>query len=180
MVGQDDLSTDVLDLAHPLVRRLVDLVRDEGLGAMDEAQVGRVCGYASPHTSEVTVLIHVLARYVTESDPPVMLEELIPVGIRIFSDPLVLLDPDVAEQLAGPDRGLGSLDHSDIVEYATEALRLADLDILIGSALRRRADELVARGQLIEEAASSWAAGMGDLSLASKDILTLAVVEPVG
>ena len=178
MVGQDDLSTDMLDLAHPLVRLLVDLVRDEGLGTMDDTQVGRVCGYPSPHATEVTVLIHVLARFVTESDPPVMLEELIPVGIRIFSDPPHLIDAAEAEQIAGPHRKKGHLDHRDVVEYARDALNLPDLDALIGRALQRRADDLMARGQLIEEAASSWAQGMGELTLTSKDILTVAVVEP--
>ena len=178
MVGQDDLATEVLDLAHPLVRRLVDLVRDEGLGTMDDTQVGRVCGYASPHAGEVTVLVHVLARYVTQSEPPVMMEELVPVAIRLFADPPALLDPEAAQRLAGPDRALGSLDPSDVVDYAREALGLAEFDTLIAGALDRRAGDLVARGQLIEEAASSWAAGMGELSLASRDVLTVAVVEP--
>ena len=178
MVGQDDVATEVLDLAHPLVRRLVDLVRDEGLGRIEDSQVGRVCGYASPHADEVTILVHVLARYVTESEPPVMMEELVPVGIRLFADPPSVLDPDAANRLAGPDHGLGSLAHSDIVEYASEALGLSQFELLIASTLERRASDLVARGQLIEEAASSWAAGMGDLSLASRDILTVAVVEP--
>ena len=178
MVGQDDLATEVLDLAHPLVRRLVDLVRDEGMGTMDDTQVGRVCGYASPHASEVTVLVHVLARYVTKSEPPVMMEELVPVAIRLFADPPALLDPEAAQRLAGPDRALGSLDPSDVVDYAREALGLAEFDTLIAGALDRRAGDLVARGQLIEEAASSWAAGMGELSLASRDVLTVAVVEP--
>ena len=178
MVGQDDLATDVLDLAHPLVRRLVDLVRDQGLDTMDDTQVGRVCGYASPHAQEVTVLVHVLARYVTRSEPPVMMEELVPVAIRIFADPPALLDPETAEQLAGPDRALGSLDPSDVIDYAAQALALPEFASLIADALDRRAGDLTARGQLIEEAASSWAAGLGELSLASRDILTAAVVEP--
>ena len=178
MVGQDDLATEVLDLAHPLVRRLVDLVRDQGLGTMDDTQVGRVCGYASPHAQEVTVLVHVLARYVTRSEPPVMMEELVPVAIRVFADPPALLDPQEAEQLAGPDRTLGSLDPSDVIDYAAQALDLPEFDSLITDALDRRAGDLVARGQLIEEAAGSWAAGLGDLSLASRDILTASVVEP--
>lgn len=178
MVGQDDLSVDVLDLAHPLVRRLVDLVRDEGLGAMDEEQTGRICGYASPHATEITVLIHVLARFVTESEPPVMLEELVPIGVRPFAEPPSACSPEVAERIAGPDRGVSSLDHADIVEYATETLELDSLPALVEAALRQRADELIARGELIEEAASSWAAGMGGLTLASQDLLTVAVVEP--
>ena len=178
MVGQDDLAIEVLDLAHPLVRRLVDLVRDQGLGTMDDTQVGRVCGYASPHAEEVTALVHVLARYVTRSEPPVMMEELVPAAIRLFSDPPTLLSPTAAERLAGPDRTLGSLDPSDVIDYAAQVLGLPEFERLIADALDRRVGDLVARGQLIEEAASSWAVGMGELSLASRDILTVAVVEP--
>jgi hypothetical protein len=178
MVGQDDLAVDVLDLSHPLVRRLVDLVRDDGLGALGETEIGRVAGYASPHAAEVTVVIHVLARYVTRSEPPVMLEELVPIGIRPFDDPPSVVPADDAERLSGPDRAVSHLDHTDVVEYARDVLALADFDQLIAEGLQWRKDELTSRGELIEEAASAWATGMGELELASRDVLTVTVVEP--
>ena len=57
-----------------------------------------------------------------------------PVAVRLFADPPALLDPDAAEQLAGPDRVLGSLDPSDVVDYAAQALALPEFDSLIDSA----------------------------------------------
>ncbi|HXF72198.1 MAG TPA: helicase-related protein, partial [Actinomycetota bacterium] len=64
-LGRDDPELEVLDLAHPLVRRLIDLVREDAAGT----QRGRFAARATPAASEVTAVVHVLARYVAASDP---------------------------------------------------------------------------------------------------------------
>lgn len=177
-VGQDDPSVDVLDLAHPVVRRLIDLVRDEGIGDMDTLQRGRVSGYAHPAASEVIAVLHVLARYVTDSTPPVLLEELIPVAFPVWSDDPSLLRGPALEAILGAERAPGSMTHLDLVEAATRALMNAESQALIEKALEVRRLELARVGDQLSEAAGEWAAGMGELQLASQDLLTISIAEP--
>jgi SNF2 family DNA or RNA helicase len=115
-----DPDVDVLDLAHPLVRGLVDAVRDRSLGP--EAP-GRVTGWATDATEEVTAVLHVLARYVTSSTPPVVLEELVPVASPVWSDDGVV---DV-DSLLGGEPAVGNYTAKDVAEGAAEVLARSDL-----------------------------------------------------
>ncbi len=176
-LAREDLSVDVVDLAHPLVRRLVDLVRDEGVGNLDGSQVGRVTGYAHPSASEVTVLAHVLARFLSASAPPVLMEELVPVAVRPWSEQAVVPSEE-AVGLLSPARAMSTLYPSDVADAVSEVVRNGTLDAAIAHAIGERQADLESRGRQLAQAGGPWAAGMADLSLASRDILTLTVVEP--
>ena len=175
-LAREDLSIDVVDLAHPLVRRLVDLVRDEGVGNLDGSQLGRVTGYAHPEATEVSVIAHVLARFLTASSPPVLMEELVPVVVRAWSEREV--PSQEASALLTPTRAVSSLDQTDVLAAVEEVKRGGALDRAIDREVGERRKELQARGQQLAEAGGPWASGMADLSLASRDILTVTVVEP--
>lgn len=177
-VGQDDPSFDVLDLAHPVVRRLIDLVKDEGIGTIDTLQHGRVAGYAHPGAMEVVALVNILARYVTSTDPPVLLEELVPIAFPVWSDKPSLVSGEPFERLLSAERAASSMMPVDLAEAASKVLDDPQYRSLIDDALETRRVELAERGGKLSEAAGSWAAGMQDLELASMDVLTVSIVEP--
>jgi hypothetical protein len=176
-LAREDLSVDVVDLAHPLVRRLVDLVRDEGVGNLDGSQLGRVTGYAHPAATEVTVLAHVLARFLSASDPPVLMEELVPVAVRAWSPSPAVPEGETAALLT-PDRAVSTLHPTDVADAVGEVSRNGTLDTAIERAIGERQAALESRGQQLTQAGGPWAEGMAELALASRDILTLTVVEP--
>jgi hypothetical protein len=178
MVGQDDLSVDTLDLAHPLVRRLVDLVRDAGIGSLDSTQVGRIAGWAHTATAEVVAVMHVLARFVSASDPPVLLEELVTIGFPVWSDTPHRLPDDLVAGLLGPGRVPSSMTAADLVEAAGQALGQPARASLVDEALEERRCQLAERGSRLSEAGGVWAVGLDALELASQDLLTVAIVEP--
>jgi hypothetical protein len=178
MVGQDDLTVDTLDLAHPLVRRLVDLVRDAGIGSLDSTQVGRIAGWAHAATAEVVAVVHVLARFVSASDPPVLLEELVAIAFPVWSDTPQRLPDDLVTGLLGPGRVPSSMTAADLVEATERALGQPARAALVDEALEERRRQLAERGSRLAEAGGVWAAGLDALELASQDLLTVAIVEP--
>ncbi len=178
MVGQDDLAVDTLDLAHPLVRRLVDLIRDGGIGALDSTQVGRIAGWAHEAVREVLAVVHVLARFVSSGDPPVLLEELVAVAFPVWDDEPAAVLPEVAEAVMGPGRVPSSMTAADLAEAAERALGHPARGRLVDQAVEHTRERLARRGERLAEAGGSWAAGLGRLQLASQDLLTIAIVEP--
>ena len=67
---------------------------------------------------------------------------------------------------------------ADLVEAAERALRHPTRPRLVDEALERTRERLARRGERLAEAGGSWAVGLGELELASQDLLTIAIVEP--
>ena len=163
-----DPDVDVLDLAHPLVRTLVDAVRDRSL-APDAP--GRVTGWATTATKEVVGVVHVLARYVTSSAPPVVLEELVPVSCPVWSDSAAA----GADALFAAAAAASRHSASDVSEAAAELLARDDIRPRIEAELETRRAGFAERHSRIK---GGWAVGLEDVSVASWDPLAITVFFP--
>jgi len=166
--GMDDPDVDVIDLAHPLLRRLVDIARDR---AHDPAFNGRVAGMISADAPALTAVAHVLMRYVARGNPPVLLEELVAVPLAVYGQ---TVDPDAADYLRGP-LGRGSKDRDDIEEDATAVLNRPGLRDEIAAAAAGRAGTMAARHAELD---GDWAAGLDDVTPMSLDLVALTLVYP--
>jgi superfamily II DNA or RNA helicase len=162
-----DPDVDILDLAHPLVRRLVDAVRDRAL-APDAP--GRVTGWATAATTSVVGVTHVLARYVTGSAPPVVLEELVPVSSPVWDDET----PPAPQLLIQAEAAQGTYTAGDVTEAVQELLNRAEHDRIEDELERRRAG-LAARHSRLDGA---WAAGLEDVRVASWDPVAITILFP--
>lgn len=172
-IARDDPDLDLLDLAHPLVRRLVEGVQHTLAGT----ESGRVAARGSKEVKEVTAIVHILARFVTASEPPVLMEELIPLAFKPYGGQAV--DKDPMELLrAAPQPH--SFTAKDVTEAAAEALGAPGLKDLMNQAVDARRQKLVQRQSEIARMASQWAAGMDDVRVASVDLLTLTLLIPHG
>jgi superfamily II DNA or RNA helicase len=170
-VAAAEPDVDVLDLAHPLLRRLVDLVRDRALGP--EAN-GRVTGWTTRAVTEVIGVVHLLARYVASSTPPVVLEELVALACPVFSEGNVDADADaLLEADPAPDPARRAV---DVVEAARELLERADLTERIDARLESLRAQLIARHRTLK---GGWAAGLEHVDLASHDPIALTILFPV-
>jgi superfamily II DNA or RNA helicase len=167
--GQSEV--DVVDLAHPLLRRLIDVVRDRSLGA---GAPGRTTGWATNAVTEVTGVVHVLARYVAGSDPPVVLEELVRVALPVWSEGSVAVDVDDVTDAPPTAEGAG-YGGADIAEAAEELLGRADLHGRIGERLEALRTELSERHTTL---GGDWARGLADVELASYDPVAATILFP--
>jgi superfamily II DNA or RNA helicase len=172
-IARDDPELDLLDLAHPLVRRLVDTVQHELAGT----EGGRVAARGSRDVQEVTAVLHILARFVTGSEPPVLMEELIPFAFLPYSGKLASGD---ALQLLRNAQQTHTFDAASLKEAAADTLAAANLDKLITDAVEERRLVLARRQAEIARMTTVWARGMDDVRVASKDLLTLTLLIPHG
>ncbi|MGH9319085.1 MAG: hypothetical protein ACRD3V_04240, partial [Vicinamibacteria bacterium] len=167
----EDPGLQVLDLAHPLVRRLIELVKDEAAGR----ERGRFSSRAVQGANEVTAVHHVLTRYVTASAPPVVLEELLALAVPVFRDGASAQDALVL--LRSPAAPLAH-SREEIEEAGREALAHPSLELVVGEAVERRRRELEQRQRAIAAAGGEWTAGVDVLEVASTDRLSLTIVFP--
>lgn len=167
-IGMDDPDVDVVDLAHPLLRRLVDEARDR---AHDPSFTGRVGGTIRRDATTLTAVAYVLMRYVARGNPPVLLEELVPVPLPVYGDDV---DPDVVAHLAGPV-GSGSKDNDDVQEDAQAVLGRPGLRDEIARIAADRADTMALRHSELDD---EWAAGLDDVTAMSQDLVALTLVYP--
>ena len=170
-LARDEPNLELLDIAHPLVRRLVEAVRDAAAGT----HAGRVSARGSRAVREVTAILHVLARYVTASEPPVVMEELIPVVFSPYQERPPDLDPhDLLRAPAAP------VPHTEteLRDLCADALGAAHLPACVTAAVEDRRRLLEERQASIRALASAWAEGMDRVEVASSDWLTLTVLVP--
>ena len=170
-VAMDDPEVEHLEIAHPLVRRMIELIRREAMGEEE----GRVAVKGSTGVTEVTAILHVLARYVSASEPPVLMEELIPIAFHPYSDPPVEDDP--VEILRKPP---ATLRHGpdELKELAKDSLSSENLGSLIEEAVEKRRQLLTEYQKEIAELSGNWAEGMAEVKTASIDQLTLTILVP--
>ena len=170
-VGASDADVDVIDLAHPLLRTLVELVRDRALAP---AGPGRVTGWATAAVDEVTGIVHLLARYVALADPPVVLEELVRIALQVWSDGEPVANVD---SLAEAPPVSGAYNAADIAEAAAELLAKSDLRRHINDNLEALRSEL---GQRHASLRGEWAVGLERIELASFDPIAITILFPGG
>jgi ERCC4-related helicase len=172
-IARDDPEVDLLDIAHPLVRRLIESVQHVVIGGED----GRIAARGSSAVSEVTAIVHLLARFVTASEPPVLMEELIPFAFLPYTGTKAKADP--IELLRMPAQPL-YWNETDIREVAGDSLQMDGLQTLIAETVEARLDSLTRRQSEIANMSGTWAKGIDDVHVASVDLLTLTLLEPHG
>jgi ERCC4-related helicase len=164
--GMDDAEVDIIDLAHPLARRLIDLTIDK---AQTPDCKGRIAARISPHVDGTTAVAHVLFRYVAHGNPPVLLEEVVPIAHRLADNSAV----DNPDELLTSAAGRGTIHPSDIEEDAAEVLS----DPTFEARLRAIADERAARlSERHADLSADWANGLDNVQTTSFDVIALTVV----
>ncbi len=171
-IARDEPDLELLDLAHPLVRRLIEQVRDAAAGS----QRGRVSARGSREVREVTAILHVLARFVTSSETPVVMEELIPVLFAPYKENRP--DLDAHALLRAP---AGPIPHAEaeLRELCSDALGAAHLGAQVKEEVEDRRRLLEERQASIRRLATTWTEGMERVDVASVDWLTLTLLVPV-
>ena len=170
-VGMTDPDVDIVDLSHRLVRRLVDLTLERA--NLPDCE-GRIASLETRDVQLVTGLVTVLARYVAQGEPPVLLEELVPVAVPVYGNGEV---PD-GKDLLHPNEILGPARTTlEVVEAAATVLARPDLEDRIGGAIEQRRQAIA---EAHREIAAPWSKGLDRVELASWDLVAVTVLYPGG
>ena len=181
-VALDDPDLVGLDIGHPLVRRLIEEVKQN---AFREAEhYGRTAYVVTQAVDEVTALIHILARYVVNTDPISIIEELLPVAVPVYGG-----KPrwgEAARPLVEAEPAAETLPPADVLEDLELVLERRDLETLLKTAVDARLEELITERRKLKQQMEAqggqqlaWLQGIDDVSPASFDLLTVRLLYPV-
>jgi hypothetical protein len=203
----DDPDLTLLDVGHPLVRRLIEEVKQQAFvaGALAPSQgfvvgasapsshYGRTACLVTPDVEEVTALFHLLARYVVNTQPSSIVEELLPVGVPVYGGEWDVLEGqhtsftgEEARRLLEVQPSAETRTGSEVREVLADALEMQGLERLLEGAVEARREELVAercnmRQQMEHREgaqAAEWLHGIDDLSPGSFDLVAVTVLWP--
>lgn len=190
----DNPDATLLDVGHPLVRRLIEEVkqhafRSERTGDTNR-HYGRAAALVTPDVTQVTALIHILARYVVNTAPTSIIEELLPVGVRVYSEQPSTVSYEQAITLAAATPSSARWSQADVKEALADALAIPGLNGLLADAVEdRRATLVTERSAMAEQMQgqaadngrdqpATWLDGIDDLARGTFDLLTITLLLP--
>ncbi len=178
----DDPTLTALDLGHPLVRRLLELVKQEAFTGSEH--YGRTAYVVTPDVAEPTALFHLLARYVVNTTPTAIIEELVPAACPLYGN--VALAAAEAQRLLRSQLSAQTRTQMEVQENLEDALAIENLAGVFTQTVEARRSELVAERQAmlvrLQERPGAheaeWLHGLDDLSPGTYDVLTVTIVFP--
>jgi len=178
----EDPDVTLLDVGHPLVRRLIEEVKQNTFREVEH--YGRTACVVTPDLEEVTALFHLLARYVVNTEPTSIVEELLPVAVLVYGgEPL---DPEATRRLLCATPSPETRTEAEVREALADALGMEGLERLLSDAVENRRRALVAerrrmRQQMEEREgtrSAEWVKGIDQLSPGSFDVLGVTLLWP--
>ncbi len=180
-LGLADPDVTVLDLGHPLVRRLVEEVKQDAFRPGDH--YGRTAAMVTPAVSEVTAVYHLLVRYVVNTSPLSLLEELLPVALPVYGGPPLAREAVARLLEARPCPETRT--EAEVREALAEALGSPELEPALTAAVEARRQTLAAERRTIRQRAeasgreaAAWLNGLDELTPGSYDLLTVTILYP--
>ena len=185
--GLDDPEVTVLDLGHPLVRRLVDVVKQNAFDPNTD-HYGRTSYLVTPDTAEVVVVLQLLARYAVQPSGDgltAILEEIVPVALPAYGgDPLPV---DEAHRLGRATETPQTRTDEEVRETVEDFFDIhSDVEETLEAAVSERREALIEerrsmQQQLAErpgDQATQWIEGIDEIAPGSFDVLTVTVYYP--
>ena len=176
-VGLDQDDLDVIVLGHPLVRNLIEILKDISYTSPDS--YGRTACIKTDGVNRMTCVYHYLVRYSVETKPASIIEELLTFGfagndvlsadqVNIIREARSLHDPRSMEERSSDLEA--ALSHPYLAETIKQVSE-ARVDKL--SQEREKARQLLA-----DQGANEAVEGIAKISIASIDMLAVTVYYP--
>jgi len=176
--GLEDPDVDVLDLGHPLVRRMMDLVKLETFDKAEDSY-GRSAGMLTKDVQETTAVLTLLVRFVTETTPIQIFEDLVTLAIPAYEEEP--LPPQAADKLHNANPAAGSLTDAEVSEVLRDVLNREDLTPLIEARIQARQGEIAKARESFRKSLNrdlAWLGQTEQINLGSWDILAINILWP--
>lgn len=182
-IGLTHPDATVLEIGHPFVRRLIEIVKSEFFGK--NGVYGRNAWYYSNEVSSVCLLYNVLVRYTVGLTEKRVIEEMLTFGFDGFSQKE--LDETFIRKIM-PGNTTDELSEADFKEYMEEAISFPDFTKIMNKKIEDRRLKLISERQelykkIIKETDStdeaSWIDDEIYIDKAGADLLTITVVLPL-
>jgi hypothetical protein len=182
-IALQETGIDQLNTAHPVVRRLIELIKRDVFSPNTEFY-GRTCVVATPDVNHVTALYHFLVRFTIGGLKPCIVEEIVPVACDLVTGTYPTeKDTVILERVLKVPLPPGR--ESSVKNHLVRALAEETWSSVFLDRVEIHRKELVAeREQLKAQLAAAhmdtkWLDGTSEVSVASHDLISLRLLEPV-
>ncbi|MBD3213553.1 MAG: hypothetical protein GF311_13175 [Candidatus Lokiarchaeota archaeon] len=169
-----------VNLKNPVVSGLVEKIKNEAFSVENEFY-GRTAAFISMEAKKVSAIFHVKIRYVVNTKPKTLMEEIINFGVDLFGK--TKLNEEVVESIWNSDwNNHGKID-IELKKHLKSALELPNLEELlreVGS--ERRAKVIEERRAMIknlqEQGIATDLEGIDDIDIVGVDLITITLIYP--
>lgn len=172
-------SATLIDVGHPVVRRLNALIRQEGFRGEERA---RAAAFISSEVPRATLVAHGILRAVSKTTPPVLLEEIVVFGVEggLEGGPLAR---EEAENRAKAKAASGVVNPQDAIArmrafVGSEDLRKAQERVIADTMDRIAAFRARAKRELENDAETAWTQGYDQLELMGFEVYGYTLILP--
>lgn len=181
----------VLDVGHPLVRRLNAVIREDALRRQAQGEGGsnsggaRTAAYAVKGQRGTVLVGHGLLRATAQTEPPTLLEEVVTFGVRFGLGGMTVLTADEVEIALTKDHTPAKVARDEALVQMDRLYRTATWDVAKSAAVERATDALCVhretlRAELVGagESNPSWLHGFADIETVGFDLYCLTLLVP--
>jgi len=177
--GHDDPDLDIIDLGHPLVRNLIELVKE--LTFRSDDTYGRTAAICTDSADSVSVVHTFLSRYAIHTQPVSIVEELLAFGKLLYSDGN--LSAEKIQELQNSQPLADRRTEQEIKEDLVRALSGEDIRTLMRIRAEERCATLIeerkqVKKKLSEDGQHEWLDGIDMVTRASEDLLCTTIYYP--
>lgn len=178
-------GTLLIDIGSPLVTRLVQIIKQQS--ALDPAHYGKTSYKISGSLKAPSAILKTLVRYVVETSPSTIIEEIMTTGFEMYNKRMLTADEIKAFEEGPPCPGnrIAGEVCEDLKEVFTESDTSKNFWVadLLKNIEKRRLEMVEERKHLIDTLDTdyeypAWLKGVTNISYASFDILTATVGYP--
>jgi len=171
----------LIDISHPLITRLINLIKQQA--ALSSDFYGRIAYKGSDQIKKTCVIMKALVRYVVETSPSSMVEEIITIGLEPYSKKKI--PTKIVSNFESSSSKLCTRTDEEIKEDIEEALSSNAWKEYLEEEIKVKQKQLVKeRENLINRISSnevlpSWLDGITQVAFTRFDVLTITVGYPV-
>jgi len=170
-------GADLIDLSHPLISRLIQLVKQQSVN--NEDFYGRTAYKGSSKIQETIAVLNVLARYVVNTNPSSIIEEIFSIGFTVFDNKIIPIETirEFESQDPEPCARTNQEVKDDLETAFSKDFWIKEIEDIAEDHKKTMLEE---RRNLIErlnfqDEQPDWVKGLTDISFVSYDILTVTI-----
>ncbi len=172
-------SATLIDVGHPLVRRLNALIRQQGFTGEERA---RSAAFVSAEVPRATLVAHGILRAVSQTTPPVLLEELVVFGVQggVEAGPLSQEEAELRSKAAPSPTSVDSADAIERIRVFVKSdhLRVAEQKAVADTLGRIAAFRGRAKKELESDAETAWTQGYDQLDFMGFEVYGYTLILP--
>lgn len=170
-----------LNVSHPIVKRLLELAKYSIFDVQSD-DYGRTAVITTPEVAKLTALYHFLVRFTVGTNPPSVIEEMIPVACNLI-DKESLSQDDISKLLKSKPvpnhRSKEDLLHHLEIALDSEAYSNAFEATVELRLIGIKKERTALKERLLKDGDDqAWLDGIDSVSMASSDLISVRMYEP--